>query len=36
VRAQTIQLGNGAMHEIRIIGSDGRVYKVDASTGEVR
>jgi uncharacterized membrane protein YkoI len=37
-RAQTIQLGNGAIHEIRIIGNDGRVHtvRVDASTGEVR
>jgi len=36
-RAQTIQQGNGAVHEIRIIGTDGRVHtvRVDASTGEV-
>jgi uncharacterized membrane protein YkoI len=36
-RAQTIQQGNGAVHEIRIIGNDGRVHtvRVDASTGDV-
>ena len=35
VRAQTIQQGNGAVHEIRIIGNDGRVHTVtvDARTG---
>jgi len=35
VRAQTIQLGNGAVHEIRIIGTDGNVHtvRVDARTG---
>lgn len=38
VRAQTIQQGNGAVHEIRIIGNDGRVHTVtvDARTGAVR
>jgi len=37
VRAQTIQQGNGAVHEIRIIGNDGRVHTVtvDARTGAV-
>ena len=37
VRAQTIQQGNGAIHEIRIIGNDGRVHTVtvDARTGAV-
>jgi uncharacterized iron-regulated membrane protein len=37
VRAQTIQQGNGAVHEIRIIGNDGRVkdVTVDARTGAV-
>jgi Peptidase propeptide and YPEB domain len=37
VRAQTIQQGNGAVHEIRIIGNDGRVHTVtvDARTGTV-
>jgi hypothetical protein len=38
VRAQTIQLGNGAVHEIRIIGNDGLVHtvRVDAQTGAVK
>ncbi|HZF29843.1 MAG TPA: PepSY domain-containing protein [Gammaproteobacteria bacterium] len=38
VRAQTIQLGNGAVHEIRIIGNDGLVHvvRVDARTGAVK
>jgi uncharacterized membrane protein YkoI len=38
VRAQTIQMGNGAVHEIRIIGNDGRVHtiRVDARTGAVQ
>jgi uncharacterized membrane protein YkoI len=37
-RAQTLQQGDGAIHEIRIIGNDGRVHtvRVDASTGEIR
>ena len=37
VRAQTIEQGNGAVHEIRIIGTDGRVHNVtvDARTGAV-
>jgi uncharacterized membrane protein YkoI len=38
VRAQTIQLGNGAVHEVRIIGNDGLVHnaRVDARTGAVQ
>ncbi len=38
VRAQTIQQGNGAVHEIRIIGNDGLVHtvRVDAQTGAVQ
>jgi len=38
VRAQTVELGNGAVHEIRIIGNDGRVHvvHVDARTGAVQ
>ena len=38
VRSQTLQLGNGAVHEIRIIGNDGGVHtiRVDASTGAVQ
>jgi uncharacterized membrane protein YkoI len=38
VRAQTIEMGNGAVHEIRIIGNDGRVHtvRVDARTGMVQ
>jgi uncharacterized membrane protein YkoI len=38
VRAQTIQLGNGAVHEIRVIGNDGLVHvaRVDARTGAVQ
>ena len=38
VRAQTIQQGNGAVHEIRIIGNDGIVHvvRVDARTGAVQ
>ena len=38
VRAQTIQQGNGAVHEIRIIGNDGLVHtvRVDARTGAVQ
>ena len=38
VRAQTIQLGNGAVHEIRIIGNDGMMHtvRVDARTGAVQ
>jgi uncharacterized membrane protein YkoI len=38
VRAQTVQQGNGAVHEIRIISNDGRVHNVtvDARTGAVR
>jgi uncharacterized membrane protein YkoI len=37
VRAQTIQTGNGAVYDIRIIGNDGRVHNVtvDARTGAV-
>jgi hypothetical protein len=37
VRAQTMQTGNGAIFEIRIIGNDGRVHTVtvDARTGAV-
>jgi hypothetical protein len=37
VRSQTIQQGNGAVHEIRIIGTDGVVHtvRVDARTGAV-
>ena len=37
VRAQTIEQGNGAVHEVRIIGNDGRVHTVtvDARTGAV-
>lgn len=35
VQAQTVQQGNGAVHEIRIIGNDGMVHtvRVDARTG---
>jgi hypothetical protein len=38
VRAQTIEQGNGAVHEVRIIGTDGRVHtiRVDARTGAVQ
>lgn len=38
VRAQTIEMGNGAVHEVRIIGNDGRVHtvRVDARTGSVQ
>jgi uncharacterized membrane protein YkoI len=38
VRAQTIEQGNGQVHEIRIIGSDGRVHtvRVDARTGAIQ
>jgi Peptidase propeptide and YPEB domain len=38
VRAQTIQLGDRAVHEIRIIGNDGLVHtvRVDARTGAVK
>lgn len=38
VRSQTIQQGNGAVHEIRIIGNDGVVHtvRVDARTGAVQ
>ena len=38
VRAQTIEQGNGAVHEVRIIGTDGRVHtiRVDARTGSVQ
>jgi uncharacterized membrane protein YkoI len=38
VRAQTIQQGNGAVHEVRIIGNDGLVHtvRVDARTGAVQ
>jgi uncharacterized membrane protein YkoI len=38
VRSQTIQQGNGAVHEIRIIGNDGAVHtvRVDARTGAVQ
>ena len=37
VQAQTVQLGNGAVHEIEIIGNDGLVHRVrvDARTGAV-
>jgi uncharacterized membrane protein YkoI len=37
VRSQTVQQGNGAVHEIRIIGNDGVVHtvRVDARTGAV-
>ena len=38
VRAQTIENGNGAVHEVRIVGNDGRVHtvRVDARTGAVQ
>jgi hypothetical protein len=38
VRSQTIQQGNGAVHEVRIIGNDGVVHdvRVDARTGAVQ
>ena len=38
LRAQTIQQGNGAVHEVRIIGNDGTVHtvRVDARTGAVQ
>lgn len=38
VRSQTIQQGNGAVHEVRIIGNDGGVHtvRVDARTGAVQ
>jgi len=38
VRAQTIEQGNGQVHEVRIIGNDGRVHtvRVDARTGSVQ
>ena len=38
VRAQTIEQGNGPVHEIRIIGNDGRVHtiRVDGRTGSVQ
>jgi len=38
VSAQTVQQGNGAVHEIRIIGNDGTVHtvRVDARTGAVQ
>jgi hypothetical protein len=38
VRSQTIQQGNGAVHEVRIIGNDGVVHtvRVDARTGTVQ
>ena len=38
VQAQTIQQGNGAVHEIRIIGNDGIVHivRVDARTGAMQ
>jgi uncharacterized membrane protein YkoI len=38
VQAQTVQQGNGAVHEVRIIGNDGMVHvvRVDARTGAVQ
>jgi uncharacterized membrane protein YkoI len=38
VRAQTIEQGNGPVHEIRIIGNDGHVHtiRVDGRTGAVQ
>jgi uncharacterized membrane protein YkoI len=38
VFSQTIYLGNGSVHEIRIIGADGRVHivRIDARTGTVQ
>jgi hypothetical protein len=38
VRSQTIQQGNGAIHEVRIIGNDGAVHtvRVDARTGAIQ
>ena len=35
VRAETVQLGNRLVHEIRILGEDGRVrtVRIDAQTG---
>jgi uncharacterized membrane protein YkoI len=38
VRAQTIEQGNGPVHEVRIIGNDGRVHtiRVDGRTGSVQ
>jgi uncharacterized membrane protein YkoI len=35
VRAETVQMGDRAVHEIRILGDDGRVrtVRVDAQTG---
>jgi len=38
VRAQTLEQGNGQVHEVRIIGNDGRVHtvRVDARTGSVQ
>ena len=38
VRSQTLQQGNGAVHEVRIIGNDGAVHtvRVDARTGAVQ
>jgi len=38
VRAQTIEQGNGPVHEVRIIGNDGRVHtiRVDGRTGAVQ
>ena len=38
VSAQTIQQGNGAVHEVRIIGNDGMVHtvRIDATAGVIR
>jgi uncharacterized membrane protein YkoI len=35
VRAETVQMGNRLVHEIRILGEDGRVrtVRIDAQTG---
>jgi uncharacterized membrane protein YkoI len=35
VRAETVQMGDRRVHEIRILGEDGRVYivRIDAETG---
>jgi uncharacterized membrane protein YkoI len=35
VRAETVQMGDRRVHEIRILGEDGRVYivRIDADTG---
>jgi uncharacterized membrane protein YkoI len=38
VRAQTIEQGDGAVHEIRIVGNDGQLHtvRVNARTGAVQ